>query len=212
MDVQTYWDQIYRAKSPEETSWYQPHLQTSLHWISEAAQDRSAAIIDVGGGESTLVDDLYMRGYHTLTVLDVADAAIKKSQERLGPVAQSIHWLVGDVTTVALPLRAYDLWHDRAVFHFLTRPEQRLVYVRQITSTLKAGGQVIISTFGPEGPQRCSGLNTKRYDAESLHREMGPDFQLVRSSAVEHQTPFGATQQFLYCQFSFSPVQEGVTS
>jgi SAM-dependent methyltransferase len=212
MGVQTYWDQIYGAKSPEETSWYQPHLQTSLRWISEATQDRSAAIIDVGGGESTLVDDLYTQGYHTLTVLDVAGAAIKKSQKRLGTVARSINWVVGDVTTVALPFHTYNLWHDRAAFHFLIEPEQRLAYVRQLTKALKAGGQVVISTFGPQGPQRCSGLDTKRYDAESLHREMGPDFQLVRNSVVEHRTPSGATQQFLYCQFGFSPVQEGVTS
>jgi 2-polyprenyl-3-methyl-5-hydroxy-6-metoxy-1,4-benzoquinol methylase len=211
MDLRAHWERIYGTNSPEETSWYQPHLLTSLNWIADTARDPSASIIDVGGGESTLVDDLLVRGYHVLTVLDVAGAAIKKSQERLGPAAQSVNWVVGDGTTVTLPVRAYDVWHDRAVFHFLTEPEQRVAYVRQLVSALKAGGQVVIATFGPQGPQKCSGLDTKRYDAESLHHELGPEFRMVRSSVVAHQTPFGTTQQFLYCHFSFSPSQKGRT-
>lgn len=124
-------------------------------------------------------------------------------------MAQSIVWLVGDVRKIPLPARAYDLWHDRAVFHFLTPAEQRAAYVRQLTLTLKAGGQVILATFGPEGPLKCSGLDTVRYDAQSLASELGPDFQLVRSSTVSHRTPFGTTQQFLYCHFNFNPHQKG---
>ncbi len=118
---------------------------------------------------------------------------------------------MGDVTTIALPANSYNIWHDRAVFHFLTEPEQRLAYIRQITSALKVGGQVVIATFGPHGPQKCSGLDTKRYDAESLSHEMGAQFRLARSSIVIHQTPMGKTQQFLYCQFSFNLSQKGVT-
>jgi SAM-dependent methyltransferase len=204
MDRQAHWDQVYGTKSREKTSWYQPHLQTSLEWISDAAKDRSHSIIDVGGGESTLVDDLLGRGCGAVTVLDVAGAAIRKSQERLGPAARSVNWVVGDVTTVALPVDSYDVWHDRAVFHFLTEPEQRLAYVRQLVSALKAGGHVVMATFGPEGPQKCSGLETKRYDAELLHRQVGSEFRLARSSIVMHQTPMGTPQQFLYCHFIFN--------
>ncbi len=211
MDTQAHWEQIYGTKSPDETSWYEAHLQISLDWISDAAKDYSASIIDVGGGESTLVDDLLARGYGALTVLDVASAAIRKSQERLGLAGKSVNWVMGDVTTVVLPVSTYDIWHDRAVFHFLTEPEQRLAYIRQIVSALKVGGQVVMATFGPLGPQKCSGLDTKRYDAESLSHEMGPQFPLLRSSIVIHQTPKGTTQQFLYCQFSFNPCQKGIT-
>jgi ubiquinone/menaquinone biosynthesis C-methylase UbiE len=184
-------------------SWFQPHLQTSLDWISHAVSDRSASIIDVGGGESTLADDLLARGYRALTVLDFAEAAIQKSQERLGPAAERINWLVGDVTRVSLPSRSYDVWHDRAVFHFFTESKQRFTYVSRLASSLKIGGHLVISSFGPEGPERCSGLPIQRYDAEMLQKELGCDFRMVKSSLVEHQTPFGAAQQFLYCHFTF---------
>ena len=202
MTLQDHWQHIYQTKSPVETSWFEPRLQTSLDWISEAAPDRSASIIDVGGGESTLSDDLLAMHYRSLTVLDIAEAAITKSRNRLGAAAEKINWLVGNVIEVALPPRAYDVWHDRAVFHFLTEPDQRLAYVRQLSSSLKTGGHVVIATFGPQGPEKCSGLVTMRYNADSLQRELGQDFRLVRSSVVEHHTPFGTAQQFLYCQFT----------
>jgi 2-polyprenyl-3-methyl-5-hydroxy-6-metoxy-1,4-benzoquinol methylase len=211
MDTQAYWEQLYESKSPKETSWYQPHLQTSLDWISPAAKDKSASIIDVGGGESTLVDDLLGAGYRSLTILDVARSAIKKSQGRMGSAAQSVSWLVGDVTTVALPSRAFDVWHDRAVFHFLTKAAHRAAYVGQLVSALKPGGQVIMATFGPQGPHKCSGLDTLRYDRESLQDELGPNFRLVRSLIVQHHTPFGTSQQFLYCHFGLDSAQEGAT-
>jgi ubiquinone/menaquinone biosynthesis C-methylase UbiE len=202
MDLQSHWEGIYESKSPPETSWFQPHLQMSLDWISHAVPDQSASIIDVGGGESTLVDDLLAKGYLTLTVLDLAEAALKKSQERLGPEAKRIHWLLGDVTRVSLPSRNYDVWHDHAVFHFFTESKQRFAYVNRLASSLKIGGHLIISTFGPEGPERCSGLPIQRYDAEMLQKEFGCDFRIVKSSLVEHQTPFGIAQQFLYCHFT----------
>ncbi len=201
MDLRSHWEGIYESSSPRETSWFQPHLQTSLDWISDAVPDRSASIIDVGGGESTLVDDLLARGYRHLTVLDLAEAAIKKSRERLGPAAEQINWFVGDVTRVSLPSRNYDLWHDRAGFHFFTEVKPRFAYVNQLRSSLKIGGHVVISTFGQGGPERCSGLPIQRYDAEMLHEEFGRDFRMVKSSLVEHQNPFGTTQQFLYCHF-----------
>lgn len=205
MSTQSHWDRIYQTKSPQETSWYEPHLQISLEWILEAAPDRSAAIIDVGGGESTLVDDLLAHGYRAPTVLDISEAALGKSQHRLGDAARNVTWIAGNVNEVALPAGAYELWHDRAVFHFFTETEQRATYARQLAGSLKDGGQVVIATFGPEGPQKCSGLATRRYGAELLRRELGPEFRIVRHAVVDHQTPFGTAQQFLYCQLAFHP-------
>lgn len=201
MDSRRHWEGVYQTKSPEQTSWYMAHLNTSLEWIAEVAPEQSAAIIDVGGGESTLPDDLIALGYRDLTVLDIAEGALKKSQARLGKAAKQIRWIAGDVTQVAFPADGYDVWHDRAVFHFLTVPADRAAYVRQLAAALKSGGHALIATFGPEGPERCSGLVTNRYDATTLARELGPDFLLQKSSLIQHQTPRGTTQQFLYCDF-----------
>ncbi|MHB1698601.1 MAG: class I SAM-dependent methyltransferase [Acidobacteriaceae bacterium] len=209
MDLQAHWEQLYERKAPDETRWYDPHLRTSLEWVRKAAPDLSASIIDIGGGESTLVDDLLSDGYLDLTVIDLANAAILKSQKRLGSRSQSVTWLVGDVTKANLPFGAYDVWHDRAVFHFLIQPEQRSAYVRQLISALKSGGSVVMATFGPDGPQMCSGLDTMRYDHASLADILGPQFCLIQHSIVNHRTPFGTTQQFLYCHFSFDP-QKGI--
>jgi 2-polyprenyl-3-methyl-5-hydroxy-6-metoxy-1,4-benzoquinol methylase len=199
VDVKTHWEKIYTTKSPESVSWYQAHLETSLALIERAAVLHSASIIDIGGGESTFVDDLLLRGYKNLTVLDISQTAIDVTKKRLGPAAEQVRWLVGDILEIVLEPRAYDLWHDRAVFHFLTTPEQRIAYIRQVTRAVKPGGHVIVSTFGPEGPTKCSGLEVMRYGAESLHGEFGERFRLVESSKELHQTPFGTTQQFLYC-------------
>jgi len=155
--------------------------------------------IDVGGGESTLVDDLLEQGFRDITVLDVSQAALDVNMTRLGKKASGVHWIAADITQVELEPRAYDIWHDRAVFHFLTRQEQRAAYVRQVARSVKPGGHVIVSTFGPEGSTKCSGLEVVRYDADSLHDEFGSRFRLVESSKEMHQTPFGTTQQFLYC-------------
>lgn len=202
MSTQSHWDHVYETKTPAETSWYQPHLQMSLQWILEAAPDRCASIIDAGGGESTLVDDLLARGYQSLTVLDVSEAALAKSRQRLDDAARRVTWISGEVTEVVLPARAFDLWHDRAVFHFLTDLQKRAAYVRNLAHSLRDGGQVVMATFGPEGPQKCSGLATMRYDANSLSQELGPEFGVVRHVVVDHQTPFGTIQQFLYCHFA----------
>jgi SAM-dependent methyltransferase len=199
MDRKAHWENVYGTKAPDAVSWYRPHLETSLALIERAAVEHSAAIIDVGGGASTLVDDLLARGYKYLTVLDISQAALDMARKRLGPAGEGVHWLAGDVTEVALPAQAYDVWHDRAVFHFLTAPEQRAAYVRQVLRAMKRGGHVIVSTFGPEGPVKCSGLDVMRYDAEALHAEFGARFRLVESSKEIHQTPFGTTQQFLSC-------------
>ena len=199
MDTRTHWEKIYTTKAPDQVSWYRPHLETSIDLIERSISDRSAPIIDIGGGESTLVDDLLARGFQNVTVLDVSQVAIDATKQRLQQVAGRVHWVTADITQVQFHLAPYDVWHDRAVLHFLTAPEQRAAYVRQVARSVKAGGHVIVSTFGPEGPTKCSGLDVVRYDAESLHEEFGTRFRLVESSKELHETPFGTTQQFLYC-------------
>ena len=199
MDAKTHWEKVYTTKEPEAVSWYRPHLETSLALIERAAAGYSASIIDVGGGESTLVDDLLAKSYENITVLDVSQTAIEVTKKRLGLAAEKIHWLVADITQAQLEPAAYDLWHDRAVFHFLTAIEQRVAYVRNVAHAVRPAGHVIVSTFGPEGPTKCSGLDVVRYDAESLHDEFGVRFRLVESSKELHRTPFGTTQQFLFC-------------
>lgn len=204
MGTQEHWERIYGTKPPEQVSWYRPHLETSLGLIERVAADRASVIIDVGGGASTLVDDLIARGYRNVTVLDISPAALEIARKRLGEVPGSAHWLQADVTApVAFSAQAYDVWHDRAVFHFLTTPGERLAYVRNVVSAVKPGGHVIVGTFGPAGPQKCSGLDVVRYDAGSLHDEFGRRFRLLESSKELHQTPFGTTQEFLYCYCVF---------
>jgi 2-polyprenyl-3-methyl-5-hydroxy-6-metoxy-1,4-benzoquinol methylase len=199
MDPKAHWDRVYDTKTPDAVSWYRQHLETSLALIDSAAGGPSASVIDVGAGESTLVDDLLTRGYQNITVLDVSQTAIDVTRKRLGAAARDIHWLVADITRVELEPCSYDVWHDRAVFHFLTSVEQRIAYVLQVAQAVKRGGHVIVSTFGPEGPRQCSGLDVVRYDADSLHGQFGSRFRLVKSSEELHQTPFRTIQQFLYC-------------
>ena len=199
MGTQAHWENIYRTKTPSEVSWFSPHLQTSLNLILRAAPARSASILDVGGGESTLVDDLLACGYRNITVMDISGTAIEHTKKRLGRASERVQWLVADITQIHLPAETYDVWHDRAVFHFQTEAAERIAYVRQVASSVKCGGHVIVGTFGPEGPTICSGLKVMRYDAKSLHSEFGSRFKLIESSKELHTTPFGTTQQFLYC-------------
>ena len=199
MGAKTHWEKIYTEKAPNAVSWFRPHLETSLDLVERLASDRQLSIIDVGGGESTLVDDLLARGYQNITVLDISQTAIDANKKRFGKVSDRVHWLTADITKVELEAAAYDLWHDRAVFHFLTAPADRLAYVRQVARAVRRGGHIVVSTFGPEGPAKCSGLDVVRYDAESLHREFGVAFRLLGSSKELHETPFGTVQQFLCC-------------
>jgi SAM-dependent methyltransferase len=199
MDTQDHWEKVYATRAPDQVSWFSSHFDASLALIERATGNRSASIVDAGGGASTLVDDLIGRGYQNITVLDISRAAIEAAQRRLGEASKSVRWLRGSVTEAALPAHSCDVWHDRAVFHFLTRPEDRRAYVRRVALAVKPGGHVIVGTFGPEGPHKCSGLDVMRYDAESLHEEFGRRFRLVESFKELHHTPFGTTQQFLYC-------------
>ena len=176
MSTQKHWEEIYGKKGPQEVSWYRPHLDRSMQFIARAKLSPDAAIIDVGGGASTLVDDLLARGYHDVTVLDLSEGAIAQAKSRLGPRAGTVSWLVGDITEVRLPEHRYDFWHDRAVFHFLTDEVARQRYVSAVRHSLKPGGHVVVATFGLEGPERCSGLPVARYSPEGIHDQFGDRF------------------------------------
>lgn len=199
MDTKTHWEQVYQTKQPTQVSWYRPHLDVSLALIEKTVPDLEARIIDCGGGEATLVDDLLAAGYQHVDVLDLSKTALDVARVRLGDAAARVRWLHGDVTTYAFDEHAYDLWHDRAVFHFLTDPEQRRLYVRQVLHAVKPGGHVLVATFGPEGPTQCSGLDVVRYDAQALHGVFGERFAVVDHQMEEHMTPAGRRQQFVYC-------------
>jgi SAM-dependent methyltransferase len=198
VDTRSHWENVYASKAPDAVSWYRPHLETSLELIVNVAPS-DASVIDVGGGESTLVDDLLAKHYLGISVLDVSATAIEVTKRRLGALADSVQWLVGDITNIDLPPCSYDVWHDRAVFHFLRTNVERLAYVGQVVKSVKPGGHVLVSTFGPEGPTKCSGLEVMRYDPESLHAQFGVQFKLLQSMKELHRTPFGTTQQFVYC-------------
>jgi SAM-dependent methyltransferase len=200
-----HWNRVYQTKAATEVSWYRAHLDTSLGLVEQALPDRTSAIIDVGGGASTLVDDLVGRGYRDVTVLDIASTALEATRARLGPDVPTVHWICGDVTTVDLPAARYDVWHDRAVFHFLTDPALRAAYVKQVTRSVRAGGHVIVGTFGPGGPLQCSGLDIARYDAQALHAQFGPRFEMVRHLEEIHRTPLGREQQFVWCVCRLRP-------
>ena len=199
MTTKNHWESVYETKSADAVSWYAPHLNASLEYIHRAAPACGAAIIDVGGGESTLVDDLLAAGYGSITVLDISATALDATRRRLGPAGQSVKWLAADVLSADLPAAAFDVWHDRAVFHFLTRDEQRQRYVAQVLKSLKPGGFAIVGTFGPQGPEKCSGLPVSRYSADELHGTFGEPFQLLDSSVEQHTTPWATHQQFVYC-------------
>lgn len=199
MTTKAHWEKVYQTKAVDEVSWYRPHLEISLRLIEHATLDTSSAVIDVGGGEATLVDDLVARGYSDVAVLDISPAATGVAKDRLGSSAASVHWITGDITAVELEAARYDVWHDRAVFHFLTSADDRAAYVRQVARAVKLGGHVIVATFGLDGPGKCSGLEVVRYDADNLHGEFGQKFRLLDSLTEIHETPWGTPQQFMYC-------------
>jgi SAM-dependent methyltransferase len=171
----------------------------SLALIDSTSVSLDRPIIDIGGGASTLVDDLLARGYRDVTVLDVSASSLDVTRQRLGPRASAVTWLAEDLTEARLPHEHFAVWHDRAVFHFLVDPGAREQYVAQVRHAVAPGGHVVVATFGPEGPQRCSGLPTARYDADALHAVFGDDFEMVDRVEERHHTPAGSEQQFVYC-------------
>lgn len=199
MDTKTHWSNIYATKQPTEVSWYQVEPTHSLDLIAASGIPLDAPIIDVGAGASTLVDHLLARGYSDVTLLDISAEALDKARQRLGASAERVTWIEADATTAALPEHHYALWHDRAVFHFLTERDARARYVAQMLCSVKPGGHVIVATFATDGPEKCSGLDVMRYDAETLHGVFGSPFTLVSSIRETHQTPWGSEQRFIYC-------------
>lgn len=197
MSNKQHWEQVYQEKQPDAVSWYQQQASLSLALIQQVTSP-DACLIDVGSGASTLIADLLKLGYQHLTVLDLSAAALSLSQQRLGTAARYIHWLEADITEVKLPALAYDLWHDRAVFHFLTQPAQRHAYVTRVKNSLKTGGYLVIACFADHGPEKCSGLPVQRYSAQTLAAEFGADFKLLTTQQEQHFTPFGTSQPFVY--------------
>jgi SAM-dependent methyltransferase len=199
MGNREHWEQVYQTKPATTVSWFQPHAERSLALIDSVAEAKTSRIIDVGGGASTLVDDLLHAGYQDISVLDLSASALGVAQDRLGMADQGVRWLVGDICRIDLPERFFDVWHDRAVFHFLTEAADRAAYVRQVRRAVKPGGHVIVATFGPDGPLQCSGLPVVRYSPDGLHEEFGSAFQLLEHQQETHLTPLGNVQQFVYC-------------
>jgi len=201
MDRREHWEQVYSSKPSDRLGWYKPRLQTSLDWITALALDPDEPIIDVGGGASTLVDDLLGRGYTDITVLDLAGPALDRIKTRLGERRSAVTWLCGDITEIELEENAFQLWHDRAVFHFLTEPDDRARYLANLRRALRPGGHLVIGTFAPEAPPKCSGLPVQRYERDALEAALGDGFQLQQHHKEMHVTPGGVEQMYLYCLF-----------
>jgi 2-polyprenyl-3-methyl-5-hydroxy-6-metoxy-1,4-benzoquinol methylase len=199
MQSKEHWERVYTTKAATDVSWFQEHAQRSVHLIEQTGAAKNASIIDVGGGASTLVDDLLGQGYSNITVLDLSETALAAARVRLGEHARGVAWLAGDITQIELPRHAYDVWHDRAVFHFLTTRQEREAYVQAVLCAVKPGGYVIVATFAEDGPEKCSGLPVMRYSADGLHAQFGAPFTLLQREREEHHTPFGTVQKFIYC-------------
>ena len=194
-----HWEKVYQTKQPDAVSWFQEHATRSLELIRSVGMPLNANIIDVGGGASTLVDDMLSDGFNNISVLDLSKHALDVARKRLGREGDRVTWISGDICTVRLPDRTYDMWHDRAVFHFLIDPVDRNAYVQQVMRSVKPGGHVIVATFSPDGPTQCSGLPIARYAPEQLHQAFGPPFELIEHLSEEHKTPWGSVQSFVYC-------------
>ena len=199
MSSREHWAKVYTIRKTDDVSWYRPHLDRSLGFLDAARIGPKDTVIDIGGGASTFVDDLLDRGYENVTVLDVSSAALDAARARLGDRASAVEWIGADVTTARLPHGKYAFWHDRAVFHFLRDPGARARYVAAARRALEPGGHIVVATFGPGGPQKCSGLEVMRYSPDALHDEFGSDFAKLASATETHVTPWGTEQEFIYC-------------
>jgi hypothetical protein len=212
MDRKQHWEEVYRQKAEDTVSWFQPRPEISLALIHKTGAGKDEPLIDVGGGASRLADHLLAEGYKDLTVLDISDAALRRSRDRLGQAAGKVHWLATDVT-LWRPQRRYRLWHDRAVFHFLTDATDRAAYRHTLASALTPDGTAIIASFALDGPERCSGLPVQRYSPDTLAAELGPGFHLTDRRDEDHTTPAGKLQRFQYSVFEFRPARsEAATS
>ncbi len=200
MNRKAHWESVYAGKAPDKVSWYQETPRLSLRLIGASGVSRKDAIIDVGGGDSVLVDCLLERGFSDVSVLDISGTALAKSIDRLGEKANCVEWIEADITAFTSQ-RKYDLWHDRAAFHFLTDSEDRKKYVAALKNSLAADGKLIIGGFAMDGPTRCSGLDVVRYDEQDIGKELGSEFQLYDQASQTHITPGGAKQNFAFFCF-----------
>lgn len=196
-DRQSHWQTVYLTKGEQQVSWSQADPQPSLRLIESVAPGRDASIIDVGGGASRLVDALLTSGFHDVTVLDLSEAALANARGRIGATGEAVRWVVGDAT-VWQPQQAFDIWHDRAAFHFLVEEQDRVAYLDRLHRGVKPGGHAVIGTFALDGPEKCSGLPVQRYDPATLSRTIGPAFELIAEVPHRHVTPWGATQSFQF--------------
>ncbi len=193
----SHWEDVYTAKAETAVSWYQRHPVRSLQMIAAAAPDRMVPLIDIGGGASTLVDDLLAEGFGDVTVLDVAEAALAKSKARLGAAKARVSWIVADITQWQAQ-RRYRVWHDRAVFHFLTDAASQDAYIAALEAATEPGATAIMATFALDGPEKCSGLPVQRYSPQTLAARLGRSFQLIDEARETHTTPGGSAQHFSY--------------
>ncbi len=196
-DPKQHWENVYRDRDPEQVSWYQAHPETSLALIQASGVDASAPIIDIGGGASRLVDQLLQTGYTDVSVLDISATALSHAQQRLGEDSRRVAWIESDITRFE-PQRRYALWHDRAVFHFLTQAADRAHYVAALHQALPPGGQLILASFAIDGPAQCSGLDVVQYDSDKLLKTLGAGFELLETHREDHRTPAQAIQAFEY--------------
>jgi SAM-dependent methyltransferase len=198
MDRHAHWENVYRGRTVTVLSWYRPHLEVSIELIEQAAESTRAAVLDIGGGASTLVDDLLAAGFEDISVLDIAVDALQASRLRLGDAAKQVKWIAADFLSAALEQQRYDICHDRAVFHFLTDAEEKAAYFQQAWRILRPRGVLILATFALEGPERCSGLLVSRYDEAALRPVLGDRFEIVESRRDSHHTPAGKVQEMMY--------------
>lgn len=200
LERQAHWQNVYQTRDEQAVSWFQERPDISLDLIHATGVDANASIVDIGGGASRLVDALVGEGFKTVAVLDLSEKALATSRARLGVKGTQIEWIVADVTNW-VPSQTYDVWHDRAAFHFLTDPKDRAAYVERVLKAVRVGGHVIIGTFAPDGPERCSGLPVVRHDAATLGELLGPSFALAETRRQDHETPSGVIQKFQFSRF-----------
>ncbi len=199
--LKKYWEHIYQNKKIEDFSWYQAKPTSSLNLIDDLHLPKNVKIIDVGGGDSFLVDYLLDEGYQNITVLDISKKAIDRAKNRLGKKANNIHWIVSDITNSSLP-EAYDLWHDRATFHFLTDQKKIKKYIKKAQQHIAPNGTLILGTFSKNGPNTCSGLMIQKYSEKSLNKQFSGSFDKVKCKNINHKTPSDTVQKFLFCTFT----------
>jgi ubiquinone/menaquinone biosynthesis C-methylase UbiE len=205
MDPREHWERVYSDKTLEQCSWYQRVPERSLDLITRSRVSRTDSILDVGGGDSLLADHLAARQYRNVTVVDVSLKSLARAKQRLGDMGLAVRYVQADVRALPLRTGSIAIWHDRAVFHFLSHPPDREVYIQQVRRVVRPGGHVIVATFADDGPTHCSGLPVVRYASEALRETFGTGFRLVESDAEVHRTPAGAEQRFTYCWCRYEP-------